>query len=60
MSVGSVAVRSGLKSVLQREERVPNMDALYLSSGIILLSKISGAECFSIPQGEDEAGTGDA
>lgn len=59
-SAAAAAARLGLKSVLQLEERVPDMGALYYSSGNVLLSKILGAEQISYPLGEDEAGADNA
>lgn len=55
-SVAAAAARLGLKAVLQLEERVPDMGALYYSSGNVLLAQILGAEHMSYPLGEDEAG----
>ncbi|MFA3916761.1 D-cysteine desulfhydrase family protein [Ruegeria hyattellae] len=55
-SAAAAAARLGMKSVLQLEERVPNMGPDYYKSGNVLLSKILGAEHMSYPVGEDEAG----
>ncbi|MBL4873274.1 MAG: pyridoxal-phosphate dependent enzyme, partial [Rhodobacteraceae bacterium] len=55
-SAAAAAARLGLKSVLQLEERVPDMGDIYYNSGNVLLSKILGAEHISYPLGEDEAG----
>ena len=55
-SAAAAAARLGLKAVLQLEERVPDMGALYYSSGNVLLAKILGAEHMSYPLGEDEVG----
>ena len=59
-SAAAAAARLGLKSVLQLEERVPDMGALYHSSGNVLLAKILGAEHISYPLGEDEVGADNA
>ncbi len=55
-SAAAAAARLGLKSVLQLEERVPDMGAAYHSSGNVLLAQILGAEHMRYPRGEDEAG----
>ncbi|WIY25172.1 D-cysteine desulfhydrase family protein [Parasedimentitalea psychrophila] len=55
-SAAAAAARLGLEAVLQLEQRVPDMGALYHSSGNVLLGKILGAEHISYPMGEDEAG----
>lgn len=59
-STAAAAARLGLKSVLQLEERVPDMGALYHTSGNVLLAQILGAEHISYPLGEDEAGADNA
>jgi len=59
-SAAAAATRFGMKSVLQLEERVPDMDALYYNSGNVFLGRILGAEHMSFPQGEDEAGADNA
>ncbi|OUS04840.1 1-aminocyclopropane-1-carboxylate deaminase [Rhodobacterales bacterium 52_120_T64] len=59
-SAAAAAARLGLKSVLQLEERVPDMGRQYYSSGNVLLSKILGAEHISYPLGEDEVGADNA
>lgn len=59
-TAAAAAARLGLKSVLQLEERVPNMGTPYYSSGNVLLSKILGAEHISYPLGEDEVGADNA
>lgn len=46
----------GMEAVLQLEDRVKGMDALYQSNGNILLDKLLGAEFTAYPEGEDEAG----
>lgn len=55
-SAAAAAARLGMKSVLQLEERVPEMGSEYYQSGNVLLAKILGAEHMSYPVGEDEAG----
>ncbi len=55
-SAAAAAARLGMKSVLQLEERVPDMGTEYYQSGNVLLTKILGAERMSYPVGEDEAG----
>jgi L-cysteate sulfo-lyase len=55
-SAAAAAARLGLRSVLQLEERVPDMGEPYYWSGNVLLGKILGAEHISYPMGEDEAG----
>jgi len=59
-SAAAAAARLGLESVLQLEERVPNMGKLYHSSGNVLLAQILGAEHISYPLGEDEVGADNA
>ncbi len=55
-SAAAAAARLGMKSVLQLEERVPDMGAEYHRSGNVLLARILGAEHMRYPVGEDEAG----
>ncbi|MBO9451179.1 D-cysteine desulfhydrase family protein [Tropicibacter sp. R16_0] len=55
-SAAAAAAKLGMQSVLQLEERVPDMGGEYYSSGNVLLAKILGAEHMSYPEGEDEAG----
>ena len=59
-SAAAAAARLGLKSVLQLEERVPDMGEVYHSSGNVLLAKILGAEHIGYLLGEDEAGADNA
>ncbi len=59
-TAAAAAARLGLKSVLQLEERVPDMGKIYHSSGNVLLAKILGAEHTSYPSGEDEVGADNA
>ncbi len=45
----------GMDVHIQLEERVPDVDALYRSSGNLLLDRMFGAKLHSFPVGEDEA-----
>jgi len=56
----AIAVRFGMKAILQLEQRVATSDEQYHQSGNVLLNKILGAEIISYPEGEDEAGADDA
>ncbi|NOD92613.1 pyridoxal-phosphate dependent enzyme [Ruegeria sp. HKCCD4884] len=55
-SSAAAAAKLGMQSVLQLEERVPDMGKEYYTSGNVLLAKILGAEHMSYPEGEDESG----
>ncbi|MCY3712658.1 MAG: D-cysteine desulfhydrase family protein [Gemmatimonadetes bacterium] len=44
----------GMETHIQMEERVPDVDALYRSSGNVLLDRLFGATLHSFPVGEDE------
>ncbi len=55
-SAAAAAAKLGMQSVLQLEERVPDMDEEYYRSGNVFLAQILGAEHMSYPEGEDEAG----
>ena len=46
--------RLGMETHIQLEERVPDVDALYRSSGNVLLDRIFGAKLHSFPVGDDE------
>lgn len=50
------ASKYGMHAILQREERVPDMDPLYYRSGNVFLSGLMDAEDMQYPVGEDEAG----
>lgn len=50
------AASLGMKAVVQLEDRVPDTDENYRTSGNPLLLKIVGAEVLHYPDGEDEAG----
>ncbi len=55
-AAAAVAAKLGLKAILQLEDRVPDMDATYATSGNVFLSQLLGAEHMYYPEGEDEAG----
>ncbi len=55
-SAAAAAAKLGMQSVLQLEERVPDMGEEYYSSGNVLLAQILGAKHMSYPEGEDETG----
>ena len=55
-SAAAAAARLGLACHIQLEERVPNTDSLYRSSGNVLLNHLLGATLHSYSQGEDEFG----
>lgn len=55
-AAAAAARQCGMECHLQLEERVPDVDELYRSSGNVLLDKILGATLHSYPVGEDEAG----
>ena len=44
----------GMETHIQLEERVPEVDALYRSSGNVLLDRLFGARLHSFPVGDDE------
>lgn len=48
--------RCGMECHIQLEERVPDVDSLYRTSGNVLLDKLLGATLHSYPVGEDESG----
>ncbi|MBW4710191.1 D-cysteine desulfhydrase family protein [Roseobacter sp. YSTF-M11] len=50
------AAKLGMKTIVQLEARVPDVDALYGSNGNVLLSRLLGVEVMHYPVGEDEAG----
>ena len=50
------AARLGMQCHVQLEERVPGQDALYHTSGNVLLDDLLGASRHAYPTGEDEAG----
>ena len=53
-SAAAAAARLGLACHIQLEERVPDTDALYRSSGNVLLNHLLGATLHSYSEGEDE------
>lgn len=52
----AAAAKLGMGCHIQLEERLPDADASYRTSGNVLLDEILGAKTFSYPLGEDEAG----
>lgn len=52
----ALAARLGMRTIVQLEDRVPGQDALYQTSGNVLLNQLLGAEIVHYPDGEDEAG----
>ncbi|MCZ6610484.1 MAG: D-cysteine desulfhydrase family protein [Alphaproteobacteria bacterium] len=51
----AAARRLGWQPVVQLEDRVPNDDIFYRTSGNFLLAQLLGAHIHHFPQGEDEA-----
>ena len=51
----AAANKLGMQSEVQLEERVPDTDPLYRSSGNILLDQLLGATIHYFPEGENEA-----
>jgi 1-aminocyclopropane-1-carboxylate deaminase/D-cysteine desulfhydrase-like pyridoxal-dependent ACC family enzyme len=45
-----------MRAILQLEDRVPDQDRLYATSGNVLLNHMLDAEIVTYPEGEDEAG----
>lgn len=52
----AAAAKLGMACHIQLEERMPDADASYRTSGNVLLDELLGAETFSYPVGEDEVG----
>ena len=52
----AAACKLGWQAHVQLEERVPNDDNLYRTSGNVFLNNLLGAEISYFPEGEDEAG----
>lgn len=50
------AAKLGLRTIVQLEARVPGQDAVYDTSGNVLLNHLLCAEIIYYPDGEDEAG----
>ena len=50
----AAACRLGLKCHIQLEERVPDTNDLYQTSGNVLLDRLMGSELHFFPEGEDE------
>jgi len=46
--------RLGMETHIQLEERVPDVDTLYRTSGNVLLDRLFGAKLHTFPVGEDE------
>ena len=59
-SAAAAAAKLGMAICVQLEERVPNTDQAYQSSGNALLNQLLGAVVRSYPEGEDEAGADQA
>ncbi|MEO0403108.1 MAG: D-cysteine desulfhydrase family protein, partial [Pseudomonadota bacterium] len=55
-TAAALAAKIGLRTIVQLEQRVPGQDALYQSSGNVVLNGLLGAEVMYYPDGEDEAG----
>lgn len=55
-TAAALAAKLGLRTIVQLEARVPNIDPLYLTSGNVLLNQLIGAEIIHYGEGEDEAG----
>ena len=55
-AAAAVAAKFGMKAILQLEERVPDMGALYYSSGNVLLSNLLDVEYMFFPEGDNELG----
>ncbi len=55
-SAAAAAAKLDLACHIQLEERVPNTDSLYRSSGNVLLNHLLGATLHSYSEGEDEFG----
>ncbi len=52
----AAAAKTGLRCVIQLEDRVKGMGPEYHESGNVLLDHVLGAELHTYPEGEDEAG----
>lgn len=59
-ATAAAANRLGMKTVIQLENRVPDMDDTYHQNGNVLLDHLLGAEIVHYPVGEDEAGADQA
>jgi len=59
-SAAAASARHGLDSVLQLEERVPDMGPDYYRSGNVFLGNLLGAEHMHYGEGEDEVGADNA
>jgi len=52
----AAARKLGLDCHMQLEERVPDVDPIYRSSGNVLVNRLLGATLYSYPDGQDESG----
>lgn len=52
----AVSNKLGMQCHIQLEDRVPDVDELYRTSGNVLLDKLLGAQLHFYPEGEDEEG----
>jgi D-cysteine desulfhydrase family pyridoxal phosphate-dependent enzyme len=55
-AAAAAAAKLAMACHIQLEERMPDADASYRTSGNVLLDELLGAETFSYPVGEDEVG----
>lgn len=51
----AAAAKLGWRAIVQLEQRVPNTDTLYQTSGNVLLNYLLGADVRHFPEGENEA-----
>jgi D-cysteine desulfhydrase family pyridoxal phosphate-dependent enzyme len=56
----AVSARMGMECHVQLEERMPDTDELYRTSGNVLLDRLVGAKIHTFPEGEDEKGADQA
>ena len=56
----AATAKLGMGCHIQLEERMPDADEIYRTSGNVLLDELLGAVTFSYPVGEDEAGADQA
>ena len=59
-TAAAMARRLGLDCHIQLEERVADVSDLYRSNGNVLLDQLLGAQLYSYPEGENEAGADQA
>lgn len=55
-TAAALAARLGMRTIVQLENRVQEQDALYQTSGNVLLNHLLGAEVIHYAEGEDETG----